>query len=307
MLAYTFQALSAENMHHTIPLFHKVFQKKVNLLHLQEKYNNSHLIEGLFGHFAFLNDEAIGFVGVVPNLFEYKGKFELAAQFVDAMILKEHRNWVLFSRLMNLNYELLIRAGFKFAWNMGNNHVDVLFSKRFKWTAVNKLNAYVIPVANKYMMYMIKKLFSTKGKDIHNVFDKVSCEPQMFHSFTNKDVVKVFRNKEHLEYKKHNYGFFISFHHCTFWIKQQGGAIYIGDIGYKEEMDMAIVLVELKKMARKAKAAEIIFQTSPGSDLDKYFSSNYKSFPSWTQGYYNFNSEFPLDKLCCTWADMDMF
>ena len=83
---------------------------------------------------------------------------------------------------------------------------------------------------------------------------------------------------------------------CRFWVKPEGGLL-IGDIEVPDECDVMTAIDELKQVARARGLTKIVFQASPGTHLERVFSSQYPSFDSWLLGYLSFGSSFPLDQI----------
>lgn len=293
-------------MHLMIPLFRKVFGRKVSMAELAAKYNTKQLHPGYFGHFAFDGTTAVAFVGAIPTLLEYQEKCELTAHFGDGMILPAHRNWVLFSKILQLNYDQLKDAGFTAGWTNTSSRSEVLFTSRFKWTPVHRLNAYTVNVSDKYSAFVKRTFFSKKDGSMPGAFTKVVSERTSFHSFEGGDIVKVHRDSAFHEYKKNRGDFFITIAGCRLWLKQKG-TLFIGDIDLAADTAISDVLPELKKLAARAGAPRILFQTSPGSEADRQFAALMDPFPSWKLGFINFNSQLPLHKLHCTQGDFDTF
>lgn len=300
------ERLNKETLHHVITIHQKVYGKILTTQQLNAKYRTVGPFSGIFGILAFDGGAPVGFMGIVPMLLEYQNKYEWSGFLVDGMTLPSHRSWVLFTRILRDLHELLASEGITCVWTNSVPQTALLYNKRIGWTAGHNFSAYKIPVMGRRSAFVRRKILGIFNKEIREIFKHHLICPKSFNSFEGPDVVRICRNNEFLEYKSPGNSFFAEYDGCTIWLKQLS-ILCIGDIQINDPEKLDRVMKWLIPLSRRAGAPEIIFQTSPDSVSNNCFAAKYTSFPSWTLGYYNISSEFPLEKLRVTWGDMDTF
>jgi hypothetical protein len=301
-----FERLTFENLHHVATLHRVVYGKQLSMAYLRAKYRPMEPHTGLFGTLAFIENKPIGFIGIIPQKLEYHGKQEWTGFVVDAMTLPTHRSWVLFSKLIQSNHQMLSAAGFASLCTNSVPQTAILYNPRIGWTASHQLNAYKIPVMNRNLAYVRRKTLRFFNQNAQTIFRSFLSPATSFSSFESQDVVRVCRDESFLKYKEENGSFFATHKDGSIWLKQLG-SLYIGEVMIRSNQEFESLMQWLIPLARKAGAPEIIFQTSPGSLTDACFAKKHTAFPSWTLGYFNLSSEFPLDKIRMTIGDFDTF
>jgi len=278
---------------------------------VKKKYDTTYLGKSYFGHIAYDNKKPIAFHGAIPVEMKYANKYEIAAQYGDAMTLPEYAGNGLFTKLGKLTDEQLKKFDIKFVWGFPNQNSEYGYLNKLDWKYEERMEGFKIKTSVLPFEKIMKKTnFTTSLYENHitQILEKYKIDEQIKGSVYNSDtVVSTARNKAYYDYKSFNNNFTIKIKDVLFWIKIKNGLL-VGDIETPSKESFYIALKELKKIASKNGIGEIIFQSSPGTLISRYIKDNSdEQFESWCVGYKNFNSEFPLEKLQFTFGDLDTF
>ncbi len=310
-MSYTLVPLTSENIKDLAYLYKEVFGNTVTLEDVLTKFDTSYLGTGYFGHLAYDRENPIAFHGAVPVLMKYKEKYELAAQYGDAMTLPDYTGNGLFTKLGKLTDTLLKEANIKFVWGFPNQNSEYGYMNKLDWQYKERLQRFNIRTSFIPIEKIARKLDSTNrfyDKKISKVFEKYKTDKKIIGSvFLNKDVVSTSRNDEFYTYKSFTNNFTISIKGVLFWIKIKNGLL-IGDVEVFSEELFHKAFQKLKQIAASNGIGEINIQASPDTQIAKLMQEYAKkSVDSWAVGFKNFTSEFPLEQLKLTLGDLDTF
>ncbi len=304
---FTFQRLTPENIYWLQELHKAEYGQNVSLSYLMQKYSAGHLCNRMYGYLAMYNNKAVAVTAAIPYLLQYNGIVELTAQEADTITLQQFRGKGLFTTLSKLLHDDLVRDGFSCVWTFPSKKGEVIYHK-LNWQQVSSINGYCIPVAGRYVAYARRQINALVYGNMatQHFFKQILSAEKPVPSFAGNQYVSVCRNDGHYRYKDFGGSFCITVNGKRIWLKQVG-SLNIGELDPLTTSEVIPLVNELKKYALKAGAQNIYFQTSAGSVNDIAFSQHFEKFDSWKLGCYNFNSQFPLDKLRVTWADLDTF
>lgn len=311
MMLYKFVPLTSENIKDLIYLYKHVFRKIVTLNELLAKFDTSYLGTGYLGYLAYDKGKPIAFQGVVPVLMKYNEKTELAAQYTDSMTLPAYARKGVFTKLLKLTDEALKEANVKFVWCFPNQNSEYVYMNKLNWQYKERMQRFSVKTA----LIPIEKITRKLGvinrlykKRVFNILKKYKTDAIIKGSvFQEKNIVSTVRNHEFYKYKTFTNNFTISIEGVLFWIKIKNGLL-IGDIETPSEELFHIAFKKIKKIATFNGIGEINIQASPNTQISKLMRKHSKkTFESWTVGYKNFSSDFPLEQLKFTFGDLDTF
>ena len=136
---YHIEPISKKHFTNLKILYKLVFGNDYSLSYIEKKYNTEYLGKSLFGHLAFYNEKPVAFHGAIPVLMKYKNQYELAAQYGDAMTLKEHNGNGLFTKLGKLTDEQLKKEGIRFVWGFPNQNSEYGYINKMEWDYSNRM------------------------------------------------------------------------------------------------------------------------------------------------------------------------
>ena len=310
-MIYNFEALTSKNIHDLVFLYKAVFGNKVTDEFVLKKFDTSYLINKYFGHLAYFNEKPVAFHGAIPVLMKYNNKTEIAAQYGDAMTLKNHTGKGLFTKLGKLTDAQLIKADIKFIWGFPNQNSEYGYLNKLDWQYEERMQGFKLRTSKLQIEKFSKKIkFTSKiyQNHIEKTFEKYKVNYTLKGSvFNNLGIVSTSRASSFYRYRSFTNNFTIKIENVFFWVKINNG-LHIGDIEANSKNDFFIALERLKKIATKIGVYEIIFQASPNTQIIKFMDeSEAEKFESWVVGFKNISSDFPLEKLKFTFGDLDTF
>jgi hypothetical protein len=310
-MEYQIEKLSDKNLADLISIYKTVFGTLYSEDEIYKKFDTSYLGLKYFGHIAYFQKKPIAFHGAILVEMKHNNQLELAAQYGDAMTVKEHVGKGLFTKLGELTDEQLKAAGIKFVWGFPNQNSEYGYINNLNWTYEEQVKGYKIKIATIPFEKMARKMPHTLkiyDKLMYKSFLKFKTNKIISGSvFLEKNTVSIHRNAEFYSYKAFTNNFVIEIHETLFWIKIKNGLL-IGDVQIKSKEQFDSALKILKHIAFKMGISEIIFQTSPNTLLATIMETRAnEKFDSWKVGYKNFNSNFPLKNLKFTFGDLDTF
>lgn len=310
-MEYQIKPLSSETISDLKILYKAVFGNTYTEKQILEKYDTDYLGEKYFGHIAYYKNEPVAFHGAIPIQMKHNNQLELAAQYGDAMTLKNHTGKGLFSKLGKLTDAQLQAEGIKFVWGFPNQNSEYGYIHKLNWKYKECMKGFRFQIRTLPIEKIIKKtgiLSNWYTKFIRQKFSKYEVTNRISGSvFLNENCVSVNRNQEYYRYKSFGNNFSIKINDTLFWIKIHHGLL-IGDVEISTIENFDSALEKLKQVACSVGVTEIIFQASPNTVLAELLQSKTNiQFESWKVGYKNFNSDFPLESLKFTFGDLDTF
>lgn len=307
---YTIKPLTNLNMIDLVYLYKYVFGKKVSLDFVRKKFDTTYLTEGYFGHIAYFKDAPVAFHGAIPVEMIYNNEVEIAAQFGDAMTLKEHAGNGLFTKLGKLTEIQLQKAGIKFVWGFPNQNSEYGYLNKLNWTYNERLLRFSFINHS----FPLEKIFAinNKTKKIYKKYVKHVLKKYTTNSTVNNSILKelsvmsTHKTSAFYTYKSHADNFTIRIDDVLYWIKINNGLL-VGDIEVLKNGNFDSSFKTLKNIAFNHGIRAIHFQSSPNTLIEQLIAPKAKAEPSWIVGYKNFNSKFPLEKLKLTFGDLDTF
>lgn len=308
-MAYRIIPLTASNLMDLQILYRSVFGSRKSRKFIEGKFDTSYLGISHFGYLAYYRNEPIAFHGAIPLVMKFGDKQEMAAQYGDAMTLPGHAGKGLFTELGNLTDEKLKDAGIRFVWGFPNQNSEYGYKNKLHWTYNERMLGFRIRASKKSLLKVAEKLDIKMHKFYMSLLLKQFNRKYFIKGsvFKEDEVVSVFRNKDYYRYKNFGESIMIEIDGIVFWIKLRG-VMLIGDIEINIPGNFDNALYKLKTFATKYGISELIFQASPGTEIESLLRDRAdETFISWAVGFKNFSSHFPLNHLKFTLGDLDTF
>jgi hypothetical protein len=310
-MEYRFETLSGENISDLKIIYKAVFGNDYSVDDIMRKFDTDYLGVKYFGHIAYFDNKPIAFHGAIPVQMRYNGELELAAQYGDAMTLKNHTGKGLFTKLGEMTDQQLQNAGIRFVWGFPNQNSEYGYLNNLHWSYVERMKGFKIRTSNFPMEKIARKTKLTSNlyqKKVESVFGEFKVNAVLNGSvFLNSDVASTNRNKDYYSYKSFTDNFMIEIAETQFWIKIKNGLL-IGDVAVSSVEKFDKALNQLKQLASENGIDSIIFQASPSTQLAEIMERRAdEKFDSWIVGFKDFSSGFPLEKLKFTFGDLDTF
>jgi len=309
-MSYTIVPLSSANIKDLTYLYKRVFGNLMTLDMVKTKFDTSYLGTGYFGHLAYADNQPVAFHGAIPVLMKYKGVYELAAQYGDAMTLPEHTGKGLFTTLGKKTDEQLKKAQVKFVWGFPNQNSEYGYLNKLNWVYKERMQRFNVKTAVVPIEKITRK-FSVShdlySKHIKSVFEKYKTHKTIEGSvYMTPNTVSTSRDTDYYSYKSFTGNFTIEIEDVLFWLKIKNGLL-IGDIETSSEAQFHAAFKILKQIATLNGISEINIQASPNTLITKLMTKYQNPLESWVIGFKSFSSNFPLDHLKLTLGDLDTF
>lgn len=304
-------SLCEDNLTDLISMYKEVFGVVYTLEAIRKKYNTDYLGVSYFGHFARNQDnKAIAFHGAIPYRVSYNGQVELAAQYGDAMTIKNYAGNGFFTLLGKRTDEQLRTRGIRFVYGFPNQNSEYGYLNKMDWAFKYRMNRYKFEVGSIPVEAISRKTGLLKGSYRNWAFEKLeklkSQQKSMINSATQEGRLSTFRDEAYYEYKSFTDNMILELKSGLAWIKLDSGLL-VGDVSINAGASAEEMISELKEICRKLGLSSIIFQWYPNTEIDLAFTKLAIPHPSWIVGYCNFNSKLPVEEIVLTYGDLDTF
>ncbi|MBA4055136.1 MAG: hypothetical protein C0490_10515 [Marivirga sp.] len=308
LVDYRIEKLSAQNIHHLIPLYQAVFKQTVTFSFFQKKYNTRSLGVEFIGFIAFTpTGMAAGYYGVIPCLFEVKGQTVLAAQSADTMTHPDHRKKGLFNMLATRTYELAREQKIQFIFGFPNQHSLPGF-KRLKWQFLpDQLQVFVLKSGGfSYSRFLNKSsALSALYRILLNRYFGRERITESFFEQHRQDGIR--HDNAFLSYKAYNATHIVNIGSVKAWVKADGG-LKVGSVQGLNKSNVADFLNHLKKLATRLGCNKVIFITSKGSSLYDILHKELASQDAFPIGFYSLQDpSFTFENVSFEYCDIDIF
>jgi len=264
---YRIEKLSAQNIHHLVPLYQAAFDQSVSLQFLLKKYNTRPFGVEFIGFIAFAsNGIAAAYYGVIPCFFKLDGKTVLAAQSADTMTHPDHRKQGLFQRLAAKTYDLAREQNIQFIFGFPNQNSLPGFIK-LNWQFLpDQLQVFTLRATGFAYARLLKKL-PLLSAFYEIIVSQLLGEKQIDQSFfENKNEDGVSHDNTFIAYKTYNTTHVAAINTVKVWVKADG-KLKVGAIHGLHKTSAEDFLRRLKKLATKLGCRDVIFMTSKNSSL----------------------------------------
>ena len=286
-------------------LFWKVFNKKVTLKYLQNKYNTSYTSIKYICTIAYFNDIPVAFYGAIPQKFKNKKEDIYVAHACDSYTLKNHQRKGLHFELAKLAYSIMLEVNIKYVYAFHSKNT-YLSTKKLGWKEHKTMQRFHIKI---------------KTLPLGKVLNKLRCN-WFYNLFFNKRVSQKDIEKLNLEHKekyrlqldskfinyKNSFGnhFCVTIDGCVFWFKIQA-IVHVGLFYAPSAIILSKAIKKFKQKLQLLGITEILFQVDPNSNMAKQLKTIVKPKESWLIGYLDFDSDVNLSEFIFTYSDLDTF
>lgn len=303
-MAYQFERLDENNLHHLVLLYKKVFNKSVDVDYVRQKYATDYTGKSFLGFIAFdEKGDPVAFNGAVPFKISYKDKIYTGAQFGDAMTLKEHAGKGLFTKCGERSNTLIKNEGIPIIYGFPNQNSHYGYFNNLNWTKLHQMHRYEIKLEAWPVSKALRKIgINPYQKSSENIF----IDEILQNSCLEGNSAGTYRDRDFFNYKAFLKNGVTEVADKKVWLKIQENLL-IGDVEVTDKHQFYKIIDELKKIGRKYGCSSIIFQSSPDTYLDNMLKEKLKPKYSWTAGFLDLGAGFDLHKLRFNYGDLDTF
>jgi len=303
---YIYKRLKDEYLVDVQTLFLKVFNKKVSLNYLKNKYDTSYIGVKYICTIAFDKNKPIAFYGAIPQLFKSNNTNLLVAHACDSFTLKEYQKQGLHYNLALKAYKIMKENNIKFvyAFHSTNTYYS---TKKLKWQEFLNFQRFHIKINTVPIARITNKLnLNTSFYNFTKVFLK-KYTILNFTPFKKESTYSQLYNSSFYNYKNNfNNHFLIKIHNCIFYLKINANMeIGFSDISCFTDFKKAIE--KLKRIAFVIGVNEILFQVVSNSKTSKYLTKITYSKESWLIGHLPFDDTIDINNFNFNLADLDTF
>ena len=307
---YIITRLNNDNLADLEQLYEAVYGRKVSHGFYNRKYDTAYTGVTCIGYIAYsLQQEPIGYYGVIPCFVEYAGRRVLSAQSGDTMTHPGHRYKGLFAELSRLTFALCRENGIRLVFGFPNQD-SYPGAIRMGWKETETLEYFNVSLTALPLAALAAR-WPFWGKWYQRYQRMVLARyttPQagLPSSLLTGDTAGVQRSIPYLEYKKYNSTQVLQMGRAKLWVKI-APALRIGDMEQVDENNFDEVMHALKKICRRLGIRGFSFHISPHTPLHSLWSARYAAGRSFPALFQDFGADIPLEKIKFTFADIDIF
>ncbi|MFT7421439.1 MAG: hypothetical protein ACI9QN_002370 [Arcticibacterium sp.] len=304
-------SLCEDNLTDLISIYKEVFGVVYTLDAIRKKYNTYYLGVSYFGHFARNKDKkAIAFHGAIPYRVSYNGQVELAAQYGDAMTIKNYAGNGFFTLLGKRTDEQLRTCGIRFVYGFPNQNSEYGYLNKMNWQYQKRMHLYKFTVAALPVSALCNKLpFLTEAykKWALKYLTGMKANQRVFSNSAAADGGPVvIHDADFFRYKSYSDNMICELFGDLVWLKLDS-ALFIGDVQLNEQTKASDFIKKLQRLCRRLGVNSFIMQWYPGTKMDQKFRKLKEPKETWVVGYCDFNSTFPVSEIRLTYGDLDTF
>lgn len=308
---YYITRLNKQNLADVTKLHTAVYSSAPADNYFPRKYDTAYTGVENVGFIAYNRDRLpVAYYGVIPCFIQYKNETILAAQSADTMTHLQHRYKGMFVELSNMTFDLCRKLGINLIFGFPNQNSYHGAVNKLGWQMTDTMTCFSIPVKTLPLESMVSKasLFGTLYKKyISFLMGKRLLPLQgVSNSVFNDGYAGVCRNDDYLKYRTYNPTQVIKVQHAKVWMRSKFNLV-IGDMEGITAANFTIVIDKLKNLAFRMGLKQIQFHCSPGTELHRLFSMNFKAIQSYPMLFQNFGSPIPIEKIRFTFSDIDIF
>lgn len=299
----------------TFDKFHKlyteVFRKDISYDILYQKYDSSYLGDK-FRYWGYLalntNQEAIGYCGCIPFMFNIDQKTLIGAHSCDHMTREDARGRGVFVKLNEAADQICQDLGADFVFGFPNQNNEPILIKYANWKIIDTIQAFSIPVFTIPLKRISQNIPHVRKMSIqleNTILNRYIRDDQTINRLQWNGII---RNKEYYEYKRYDNSLTLELNHGKAWIKMKQ-VMYIGDIELNQDSDFKHLIQELKTICRLAGIHKMVFLGSSKLETTQLFKQFYHAKDGNVFGIKQLNPDKKInfDRLRFTYGDYDSF
>ena len=309
MEIYSVERLTAANIGRLVYLYKEVFNQKITVNFLLQKYDTKIFGTEFIGFIALTQSNLpMAFYGVIPCLVQWEGKVILAAQSSDTMTHPNFQRQGLFHTLAMKTYALAKENGIQFIFGFPNQNSYPGFVKlqwQFTTNALQlfKLNTGIpgfgklmsrIPILKQVYNQYVRRMLGVHNFQFIEVF-----QPDFTYGIKHDSLF--------LDYKGYHKTYFKKIENGLLWLKVEG-KLHIGFAKLKNSPTPIFFIRKLKWLAISLGCKEVVLMTSKNSELYNLLSQHVQPSDAFPVGFYNLSHEpFAFEKMHFEYCDLDIF
>lgn len=306
---FRFEKVTQSNLPDFIEIFNDVFGLNRSLDYFMKRCYRPSMENRFYGCVVYHEKKPVACAGAIPNWMRFGNERQRVVQMVDTAIRVAYRGKGLFRPMYGVVYEGLKADKITCVFGMWHDTLKRGLPLAMKWKIIHTIQRYHIKVQSrklaKFRYLLIKKI----QRQQRSFFKPYLTSQMPVSSLDSPEFIMMERDEDFYQYRKQfGSSFFVKIEEKVLWLKIAGTILHIGDMETPDDdLHLKRILKQLKRVATKAGVHDIIFQSSPGTALERMFSDQYESHPSWTLGFDNFSSNWDMKKLRCTYGDYETF
>lgn len=304
--SYRTERLSDSNLADVKYLYETVFRQHISLEHLRQKYDTSYLGVKHLTYLAYDGEKPIAFYGSVPQKMNHNGSSFLAVHTCDSLTLPEYQRQGLHKMLALKAYDLMKKYGVKFVYAYHSE--NTFYScKKLDWELAFTMKGFSIKTNRFPFGKAVRKIRPLKSQFEDYALRVLKPYRIATSSFSNSNhgLCQEY-NSDFFDYKSFTTNTIVELNNTNFWLKISN-RVCVGDVNFKSESDLLDGIKALKGITNKLGLNEILFQTTPGTEIERVLSKHYPSFESWKVGYYLFDKDVHIEEFKGNYGDLDTF
>ena len=310
-MSYSFKRVSSKRYKDLISIFKSAFNINVKESIIASKFNTPTGKRKDLGYIAYSEkNEASGFYGVYPCKVIIDKEVVMISQSGDTMVHNSHVRKGLFIRLANKTYELCKTEDIVGVFGFPSASSYYGFVNKLDWVHNDNIKKYIFNIFTfplSEICYRIKVLspfFKLWKNFILSFYEKGGY---FSGNIIEDEQDGIYRDVEYWNYKlKNKLINVICIHGCDVIIKFEG-KLGIGDINYKDPVDLKKVIKSLKFFCFILGINRFSFYISPNTKLEKNLSEIKKAKEGLPIGFLSFSHKYNLEKLKFCYFDMDTY
>ncbi len=283
----------------------KVYNKKVSLKYLQNKYNATYTGMDYICTIAYHGNNPVAFYGAIPQIFSSnKGEINVGHT-CDSFTLKECQGQGLHYQLAKLSYELMKECNIKFACAF---HSENTYHSTIKlgWKKYLHLQRFHIRIPTLPFAKVLNKLGLNS---FYNLFFKKEATKEEIAKLRtdHKDKFQQDFTSSFVQYKNSfNNHYFIQSDDCIFWVKIQA-VMLVGLFYAPSDKAFEKAINKIKRKAFFLGINEIQFHVQPTSKMASQLQKIESPQESWLVGYLSFEPDIDINDYFFCFADFDTY
>jgi GNAT superfamily N-acetyltransferase len=303
-----FERLGDTNLEDALELYNSVFRKRASLDYLRRKYDTAYTGLKHITYLAYDGSTPVGFYGALPQVFTCDGSDFIGVHTCDSITHPQYQGRGVHRDLALRAYDLMRDHGVKLVYAF---HSEATFHacKKLSWSSLQRMRGFRIPVRTLPVATMCQRLpglVTVFDRRARAVLARFADQTPFVNSNQGEGAMCVRYSPEFFRYKSFSANGVVRAGPIRAWVKVAGG-LMIGDLEFVSEADLWAGLPGLQALARRIGCNHILFQTFPGSRLERCLSRRLQSFDSWLVGYLTFDPEVPVDRWLANFGDLDTF
>ena len=307
-MEYQIERLSAQNIHHLVSLYLKVFGQVTSKSLLLKKYDTKAIGVDYVGFIAIApSGIAAAYYGVIPCNFQISGERVVAAQSADTMTHPDFRKKGLFQLLAKKTYDLAHTLNIQFIFGFPNQDSYPGFVKLGWKFLPDQLQVFSMQTGTIAYSRLLRRL-PLLAHLYHSIMRRILGHERVTPAFFDDNVTTGQTHDETFcTYKTYNSTYIVSINSGSAWIKMDG-TLKVGAIKGLNKSNSLHFLRRLKSIASRWGCNEVTFITSKYSALYDVLIGTLIPRDAFPIGYLPLQDDhLSLERASFEYCDIDIF